>query len=76
MAIKGFEVVDGHISGGGGLRFALIGVAILLFVLIGNPFTVVPAGDVGVKAFFGNVSASILPAGIHVVMPFTKIVNM
>jgi prohibitin 1 len=76
MAIKGFEVVDGHIPSGGGLRFALIGVAILLFLLIGNPFTVVPAGDVGVKDFFGNVSTSILPAGVHVVMPFTKVVKM
>jgi prohibitin 1 len=76
MAIKGFEVLEGRVGGGGGLRYAVIGVALLLFVLIGSPFTVVPAGDVGVKDFFGNVSASILPAGVHVVMPFTKVVKM
>lgn len=76
MAVKGFEVLDGRIGGGGGLRYAVIGVALLLLFLIGNPLTVVPAGDVGVKDFFGNVSTSILPAGVHVVIPFTKVVKM
>ena len=76
MAVKGFEVLDGRVPGGGGLRYAVIGVAILLLFLIGNPLTVIPAGDVGVKDFFGNVSANILTSGVHFVLPFTKVVKM
>jgi prohibitin 1 len=77
MPVKGFEVLDGRVSGGGGgLRYAVIGVALLLLFLIGNPLTVIPAGDVGVKDFFGNVSPNVLPAGVHFVLPFTKVVKM
>jgi prohibitin 1 len=76
MAVKGFEVLDGRVSGGGGLRYAVIGVALLLLFLIGNPLTVIPAGDVGVKDFFGNVSVNILTSGVHFVLPFTKVVKM
>lgn len=76
MAVKGFEVLDGRIGGGGGLRYAVIGVALLLLFLIGNPLTVIPAGHVGVKDFFGSVSPSILPPGVQVVLPFTKVVKM
>ena len=76
MAVKGFEVLDGRVSGGSGLRYAVIGVAVLLLVLIGNPLTVIPAGEVGVKDFFGRVSPTILPAGVHFVIPFTKVVKM
>ena len=76
MAVKGFEVLDGRVGGGGGLRYAVIGVALLLLFLIGNPLTVIPAGDVGVKDFFGNVSPNILPSGVHIVLPFTKVVKM
>jgi regulator of protease activity HflC (stomatin/prohibitin superfamily) len=36
----------------------------------------VPAGHVGVKDFFGQVSPAILPAGIHLVMPLTRVVNI
>ena len=76
MAVKGFEVLDGRVGGGSGLRYAVIGAALLLLFLIGNPLTVIPAGDVGVKDFFGNVSPNILPAGVHFVLPFTKVVKM
>ena len=75
MPAKVFDVVDGK-GPGGGLRFALIAVALILLVMIGSPLTVIPAGDVGVKDFFGKVSPGILPAGVHVVMPFTKVVKM
>jgi regulator of protease activity HflC (stomatin/prohibitin superfamily) len=75
MPAKVFDMVDGK-GPGGGLRWALIAVAVLVFLAIGNPLTVVPAGDVGVKDFFGNVSANVLPAGVHVVLPFTKVVKM
>lgn len=76
MPAKVFDVVGGGSPGGGGLRYALIAVAILLLLMIGSPVTVVPAGHVGVKDFFGSVSPSILPAGVHVVLPFTKVVKM
>ena len=44
---------------------------VVLFVLlvIGGPITVVPAGHVGVKDFFGNVSPNVLPPGVHLVLP-------
>lgn len=75
MTGKVFEMVDGK-GPGGGLRWALLVAVFLVLLFIGSPFTVVPAGDVGVKDFFGNVSPSVLPAGVHVVMPFTKVVKM
>ena len=75
MPAKLFDVVEGR-GPGGGLRWALVAVVVLVFLAIGNPFTVVPAGDVGVKDFFGNVSPNVLPAGVHFVLPFTKVVKM
>ena len=54
---------------------AIVIVALLLFVW-GNPVTVIPAGHVGVKDFFGNVSPSVIPAGVHFVIPFTRVVKM
>src|SRR6476646_5428691 len=61
---------------GRSLRSLVIVVAIVVLVLIGNPVRVIPAGHVGVKDFFGNVSMSVLQPGVHVVFPFTKVVNM
>jgi prohibitin 1 len=75
MAAKVFDVVDGR-GPSGGLRFALIAIAVLLLVMIGNPLTVVPAGHVGVKDFFGNVSPNVLHPGVRLVLPFTKVVKM
>ena len=75
MPAKLFEVVDGK-GPAGGLRWALIVVALLIFLAIGSPLTVIPAGHVGVKDFFGRVSPSVLPAGVHFVLPFTKVVKM
>jgi regulator of protease activity HflC (stomatin/prohibitin superfamily) len=59
----------------------VIGCAVLLVVgfilfLVANPFTVIPAGHVGVKDFFGSVSQGILSPGINLVMPFTRVVKM
>jgi prohibitin 1 len=75
MAAKVFDVVDGR-GPSGGLRFALIAIAVLLLVMIGNPLTVVPARHVGVKDFFGNVSPNVLHPGVRLVLPFTKVVKM
>lgn len=75
MPAKLFEVVDGK-GPAGGLRWALIAAAVLIFLAIGSPLTVIPAGHVGVKDFFGSVSPSILPPGVQFVLPFTKVVKM
>src|SRR5712671_7373595 len=53
----------------------LIFVGIVLFVA-GGPFRTVPAGNVGVKDFFGQVSASTLSPGINLVVPLTSVVKM
>jgi regulator of protease activity HflC (stomatin/prohibitin superfamily) len=53
----------------------LVGIGIILFLSAG-PFRTVPAGNVGVKDFFGSVSASTLQPGINVVLPFTSVVKM
>jgi len=49
---------------------------VLVLLLRGNPFRVVPAGHVGVKDFLGNVSLDPLGPGVHVVFPFTRVVKM
>jgi prohibitin 1 len=53
----------------------LIFIGIILFVA-GGPFRTVPAGNVGVKDFFGQVSASTLSPGINLVVPLTSVVKM
>ena len=68
--------VSGTPGGGRSLRSLAIVVAIVLVILLGNPVRVIPAGHVGVKDFFGNVSNSVLMPGIRVVFPFTRVVNM
>jgi len=54
--------------------FVIAAAALLLFAA-GGPFRTVPAGHVGVKDFFGNVSSSVLSPGVNVVMPLTSVVN-
>ena len=54
---------------------AIVGFALLVF-LLGGPLRTVPAGHVGVKDFFGNVSSDALTPGIHVVVPLTRVVRM
>ena len=57
-----------------GLGIALI---VALFILLaGGPFRTVPAGHVGVKDFFGQVSSDTLPPGIRIVFPLTRVVKM
>jgi prohibitin 1 len=76
MSEKPFENL-GQIRGAGRVAgcAVLLVVGLILF-LIGNPFTVIPAGHVGVKDFFGSVSSSILSPGIGMVVPFTRVVKM
>jgi regulator of protease activity HflC (stomatin/prohibitin superfamily) len=48
----------------------------LLVFLAGGPFCTVPAGHVGVKDFFGQVSPNVLSPGVNVVMPLTRVVRV
>ena len=52
-----------------------LAVAALLVIVLLSCFTVVPAGNVGVKDWFGNVSANTLKAGINFVPPLTRVVK-
>ncbi len=49
---------------------------ILGLLVIPLSITSIPAGHVGLKDFFGNVSDTTLPAGIHLVNPLLKIHKM
>jgi regulator of protease activity HflC (stomatin/prohibitin superfamily) len=53
----------------------LVVIGVILFLSAG-PFRTVPAGNVGIKDFFGSVSASTLQPGINVVLPLTSVVKM
>ncbi len=72
---KLFEVVPPSPSGRRIFRFAIVGI-VLLLLLVGSPIAVIPAGHVGVKDFFGRVSPNILPPGVRLVFPFTRVVKM
>ena len=53
--------------------FVVVG---LIFFIAAGPFRTVPAGNVGVKDFFGQVSSSTLSPGINLVMPLTSVIRM
>lgn len=72
---KLFEVVPPSQSGRRVLRLVIVGI-VLVLLLAGNPVTVIPAGHVGVKDFFGRVSSIILSPGVRIVFPFTRVVKM
>jgi len=62
-------------------RLPRVGLVVLLvfgflLFLAAGPFRTVPAGNVGVKDFFGSVSSSTLQPGINVVLPLTSVVKM
>lgn len=57
-------------------RLVIVVGLVVLGVVFGNPITVVPAGHVGVKDFFGIVSPTVLPPGVRLVLPFTRVVKM
>jgi len=57
------------------LKFIAVGGVILLIILF-KSIVVVPAGNIGVKALFGNVYKDPLSSGIHVVNPLITIHEM
>lgn len=54
----------------------IIAALILGLLVIPRSITVIPAGHVGLKDFFGNVSDKTLSAGLHVINPLLKIHKM
>ena len=55
-------------------RKKMIFVALILgLIVIPKSITIIPAGHVGLKDFFGNVSDRTLSAGLHIVNPLLKI---
>jgi regulator of protease activity HflC (stomatin/prohibitin superfamily) len=58
------------------LVIALLVVGGLIVLAAGGPFRTVPAGHVGVKDFFGQVSSTTLTPGINLVVPLTHVVKM
>ncbi len=76
MAARTFEVLPTGGGGGKALRRAVIALILFVILVLGAPITVVPAGHVGVKDFFGSVSSSALPPGVHLIMPFTRVHKM
>jgi prohibitin 1 len=56
-----------------GLVLVFVGLAVLLLM---GPLRTVPAGHVGVKDFFGQVSPQPLPPGIRLVVPLTRVIKM
>ena len=61
-------------ASGAGMVIVVV-VALILFLAAG-PFRTVPAGNVGIKDFFGSVSNSTLSPGIGLVVPMTSVVRM
>ena len=59
-----------------GFRLLLIVVAAIFFFGFFNPLVMIPAGHVGVLDLFGNVSSRVLPSGVHLVVPFTRVIKM
>ena len=55
-------------------RKKLIFVALILgLIVIPKSITIIPAGHVGLKDFFGNVSDRTLSAGLHIINPLLRI---
>jgi regulator of protease activity HflC (stomatin/prohibitin superfamily) len=71
------ELIDPSSTRGLGGAATLIAVVLVVIVFFAaGPFRTVPAGHVGVKDFFGNVSGSVLSPGINLVIPLTRVVKM
>ncbi|MGE5412544.1 MAG: prohibitin family protein [Syntrophomonadaceae bacterium] len=73
---KTFEIVPPAGTNPRLARNAIIALVLVVLVVIGGPITVVPAGHVGVKDFFGSVSSNALPPGVHLIVPFTRVHKM
>lgn len=57
-------------------KIFLIIAIVLAIIIIPKSITIIPAGHVGIKDLFGNVSDTTLPAGMHIINPLLKIHKM
>lgn len=58
-------------------KYFIVGLAIVVvIILLSMSVTLIPAGHVGLKDFFGKISDTPLAAGIHLVNPLVKIRKM
>lgn len=62
-----FEVNKGQITG------IVIGVIVLIIVFMAKPYTIIPAGTVGVIEFLGKVDNEELQPGFHLKNPLAKV---
>src|SRR5262245_5299406 len=76
MSARIFEAHAPGASGFNAARLILALIALFIFLAFFNPFVVIPAGHVGVKDLFGMVSNNVLPPGVHLVIPMTRVVKM
>jgi len=73
---KTFEIVPNAGTNPRVARNAILLLIVVVLIAIGGPVAVVPAGHVGVKDFFGSVSPNVLPPGVHLIVPFTRVHKM
>jgi prohibitin 1 len=73
---KTFEIVPNAGTNPRLARNAILLLIVVVLVAIGGPIAVVPAGHVGVKDLFGSVSPNVLPPGVHLIVPFTRVHKM
>lgn len=67
------EVVDsGKSLLGRLLKWGGIGLAVILFLNIFSPFTIIPAGHRGVVTTFGKVKPEVLGEGLHLIIPIVN----
>lgn len=60
----------------GSARIAQITTVVAFILAITQIFTVIPAGNVGVVDFLGNVSENTLKAGVNFVNPLARVIKM
>jgi prohibitin 1 len=73
---KVFDITNPGQGAFRGLRLVILLIAAIFFFGFFNPVVMIPAGHVGVLDLFGNVSSRVLPAGVHLVVPFTRVIPM
>lgn len=67
---------DGNKIYQGGAGISLLATVIAALLALVQIFTVIPAGNVGVVDFFGNVSENTLKAGVNLVNPLARVIKM
>jgi regulator of protease activity HflC (stomatin/prohibitin superfamily) len=58
------------------MLIGIFGVIMVVLMVVGGCFTVVPAGNVGVADTFGVVDANVLQPGLHIKLPWTGVTMM